>query len=879
MRWWHELKYFIRKLDRNRAEQELEDEIRAHLEMEAQELQESGISPATARIAARRTFGSVVMTKEDCRAGWGLRSLEALWQDLQYGSRMLLKHPTFTIVAALTLALGIGASAAIFSAVKPILFEPLPYPQPDQIAMIWDRSADGSRADATFGTYREVVERNRSFDAIAVMKTWHPVMTGPAEPERLDGQSVSATYFHVLGVPPALGRDFDSSDDRLNGPKVAILSDGLWQRRFGGDNTIIGRQITLDDNSYTVIGVMPVGFENVLSPSSEIWSPLQYDMSQGRAWGHHLRMAGRLRPEVESDQASRDLDMIARSPAPEFPRALWASVKDGFIVNSLRDDVTRSVKPVLLAVLGAVMLVLAIACVNVTNLLLARQAQRRGEFAVRAALGAARTRMIRQLLTESLLLAALGGVLGMIVAEFGVRALAALSPPGLPRASAIGLDGTAFAFGLGITTLIGLVVGLVPALHASRADLSIGLQQSSRRMAGGHQLTRGALVVAEVALAIVLLVSSGLLLRSLERLFAVAPGFDASHLLTMQVHTSGHQFDEDSATHRFFAETLEAVRRVPGVTASAFTSQLPLSSDLDRYGAQFESSPNDDPQADQGVFRYAVTPDYFETMRIPLRRGRLLDARDTADAPRATLINESFAKRRFLGQDPIGQRVHIGPTDRPWYIIVGVVGDVKQTSLAVSQADAVYITPAQWHFADPAMSLVVRANGDAAALAAPIRNAIWSVNKDQPITRLATMDDLLAASAAERRFALILFETFGLVALTLAATGIYGVLSSSVAERTREIGVRLALGASRGNILALVVRRGMTLTGLGVVIGLGGAFAASQTIITLLFGVSRLDPITYLSVIALLAGVSAVACWAPAWRAARVDPSITLRAE
>jgi putative ABC transport system permease protein len=431
---------------------------------------------------------------------------------------------------------------------------------------------------------------------------------------------------------------------------------------------------------------------------------------------------------------------------------------------------------------------------------------------------------------------------------------------------------------MGITTLIGLVVGLIPALHASRADLQIGLQQSSRRTAGGHQLTRRTLVVAEVALAIVLLVSSGLLLRSLQRLFAVTPGFDASHLLTMQVQTSGHRFD-DSTTHRFFAEALDAVRRVPGVTAAAFTSQLPLSGDSEKYGMHFESSPSGNLEADDGVFRYAVSPGYFETMGIPLRRGRLLDAHDVAGAPVAILINESFAQHKFLDQDPIGQRVRVGPTDGPWYTIVGVVGDVKQTSLAVSQADAVYITPTQWFVADRAMSLVVRARVDAAALAPAIRDAIWSVDKDQPIVRLATMDDLLAASAAERRFALILFEAFGIVALALAATGIYGVLSGSVTERTREIGVRLALGASRGNILALVVRQGMTLTGLGVVIGLSGAMVASQAIVTLLFGVSRLDPITYLGVIALLLGVSVIACWVPAWRAARVDPSITLRAE
>jgi putative ABC transport system permease protein len=515
----------------------------------------------------------------------------------------------------------------------------------------------------------------------------------------------------------------------------------------------------------------------------------------------------------------------------------------------------------------------------VTNLLLARGAQRRGEFAMRAALGAGRMRMIRQLLTESLLLAVFGGGFGMVVAELGVGALVALSPAGLPRVDSIRVDGAVLAFGIGVTTLIGLVVGLVPALHASRSDLQTGLQQSSRRAAGGHQLTRRALVVTEVALALVLMVGAGLLLRSLQRLFAISPGFDASDVVTMQVQTSGHRFDEESATHRFFAQALEAVRQVPGVTAAAFTSQLPLSGDLDEYGVHFEPGPSGKPEGGYSTFRYGVTPGYFEAMGIPLRRGRLFDAHDVSGAPVAVLISESLAKRKFPGQDPIGHRLHVGRQDLPWYTIVGVVGDVKQASLALTQSDAVYIPAAQWYAPDNAMSLVVRARGDASSLVPVIKRAIWSVDKDQPILRVATMDDLLAASAAERRFVLILFQAFAVVALVLAATGIYGVLSGNVTERTREIGVRLALGASRGDILALVVRQGMTLTGLGVLIGLSGAVAASQAVVTLLFGVSRLDPITYIGVIAILVGVSAIACWVPARRATKVDPLVALRYE
>ena len=868
---------------KGRLERELEEEIRSHLEMQAEENRRRGMNPDEARRAALRQFGGVEQVKERYRDRRGLPLVETALQDVRYAARVLRKSPGFTLVAVVTLALGIGATTAIFSAVYPILFEPLPYPHADQIVMIWDFGTDGARLDVTFGTYRELAERSRSFDALAVMRPWQPVMTGEAQPERFNGQHVSAGYFRALGVLPAMGRDFQDSDDQLNGPQVVILSDGLWRRRFGGDSAIVGQQITLNANLYTVIGVMPSGFENLLAPSTEIWKPLQYDKTlapDSREWGHHLRMVGRLRPGVGTDQARQEINAIASAPVPEFSRPDYASLAQGLMVDSLQDDVTRGVRPALLAVLGAVILVLVIACVNVTNLLLARGAQRRGEFAVRAALGAARARLIRQLLTESLLLAIIGGAIGMVVAEVGVRALVAFSPLGLPRANAIHLDGTVLAFALAVTTLIGLVVGLIPALHVARDDLRVGLQQSSRRSAGGQQLTRRTLVVAEVALALVLLVSAGLLLRSLQRLFAIDPGFGTSHLLTLQVQTSGQRFDEET-THRFFAQALDAVRRVPGVTAAAFTSQLPLSGELgDGYGVHFESSPTGNPEADNGAFRYAVSPGYFEAMAIPLRRGRLLNEHDTADAPPAVLISESLAKSKFLDHDPIGQRLRVGPNNGPWYTVVGVVGNVKQTSLAMSQPDAVYIPTTQWRlFVDRALWLVVRAQGDAATLAPAIRRAVWSVDKDQPIVRLATMDDLLAASAAERRFALILFEAFGVVALVLAATGLYGVLSGSVTERTREIGVRLALGASRADILALVVRQGMTLTGLGLAIGLSAAVAASDALVSLLFGVSRLDPVTYLGVIVLLAGVSVIACWVPAWRAARVDPSITLRAE
>jgi len=884
---WRQITRGMRALaHRSAADQDVNDEIAHYLDQATAELVARGFSPEEARRRARLELGSATAVREQVRSyGWE-NLLEVFFADLRYAWRRLLSNPGFTAVCALTLALGIGASTAIFSAINPILFEPLPYPHANRIVMVWD-IFQGERSDVTFHTYRELKARGHSFDAIAAYEGWQPTMTSAAEPERFDGQSVSWQYFHALGVVPALGRDFIESDDAFHGPNVAILSDTLWRRRFGTNRAIVGGAVTLDGDSYTIIGVMPRGFQDVPSPSTEIWSAMQYDPGhiedlRSAEWGHHLRLLGRLQAGTSLDGVRHDLDTIARTPVAEFPRPRWAALHNGFIVDSLQADVTRGVRPALLAILGAVLLLLAIACVNVTNLLLARGAQRQGEFAMRSALGASRSRLIRQVLAESLLLSFMGGALGILVALNGVRALVALSPPGLPRADAITVNGPVFGFAFLITALIGLAVGLIPALHVSRADLRSGLQRSARQTAGGHQLTRRVLVVAEVSLAIVLLVSAGLLLHSLNRLFSVDPGFDPSHMLTMQVQTSGHKFDDLTGTgvgsvlrRQFFAQSLDAVRRVPGVSAAALTSLLPFTNpENGTYGTHFEK--------DQGgfdVFRYVVSPGYFEAMRIPLLRGRPLNDHDLEGAAPATVISASLARHEFGSENPIGQHVHIGPEDRPWFTIVGVVADVKQVSLADNQLNEVYITPAQSWFADDVMALVVRARGDAAALTPAVRKAIWSVDRDEPIVEVSSMDRLVAETAAERRFAPILFEAFGLVALVLAATGIYGVLSGSVNERMREIGVRSALGATRGNILGLVLRQGMTLTVLGMIIGLAAAVLASEALVTLLFGISRLDVLTYAGVIALLGCVAGVACWVPAWRAAGVDPATTLRAE
>jgi putative ABC transport system permease protein len=881
--WIYTLPLKLRLLFQRRdVDQELDEELHYHIESKTEAYIAKGLSAEEARRAALIDLGGVEQTKEAVRDQRIGNWLHSVFSDCRYGIRQLRKSPAFTAVAILTLALGIGATTAIFSAVNSILFQSLPYPQANRIVSIWEIRNDRSHYAVTFGMYRGLLPQQHSLESIAVVRPWQPTLTGAAQPERLEGQRVSASYLHVLGVSPLLGRSFDASEDQLHGPNVVILSDALWRRRFGADPGIIGRQITLDESesfaestSYTVIGVMSRNFENVLAPEAELWVPLQYDISQGRAWGHHLQMVGRLQPGVRPADASRELTVLGKIVLDDqHPVSYGKDIR--FNVLSLQDDLTSGVRPALLAIVAAVLLLLVIACVNVTNLLLARGVLRQGEFAVRSALGAGSKRLVRQLLTESLLLAALGSLSGLLVANFCVRALVALGPADLPRLHAIGIDPAAFAFGFLATTLIGLAFGLTPALHAARSVPQRGLQISSQRMIGGHRRIRSALVVVEVALALVLLVCSGLLLRSMQTLFAVPPGFNASNILTMQIEEVGHRYDDDAARYRFFSQALDAVRRVNGVTSAALTSQLPLSGDSDIYGVSFErdgSSANG-----EEAFRYAVTPGYLEILQVPLCSGRFLGDGDRAGWPLVALISESFAKRKLPGVDPRGQRIHIGDPNT-WYTIVGVVGDVRQMSLAIRQPDAVYVTNAQWHWVDTVMSLVVRTQGNAQALAPDIRSAIWSVDKDQPIVRIATMERLLAASAAERRFSLILFEVFAIAAVLLAAAGIYGVVSGIVAERTREIGVRSALGATRVNIIALVLRQGLTLAGVGVVIGLVAAVLSSFLIVTMLFGVSHLDPFTYLTVIFLLLAVSTIACSIPAWRAARIDPMIALRYE
>ena len=884
---WRQLAHGLRAL-RNRpiVNDELDDEVRDFYDRARADLMREGLSPEEASRAARRELGAEEHARDQLGTyGWE-HVAETTLADLRHALRRLRRAPSFALTGILTLALGIGSSTAIFSAVMPILFEPLPYPNADRIVTLTDSTADGAPLDTTYGTYVELQERARSFDVLAVATRWQPALVGAGESEQLNGDRVSAGYFRALGVGPAVGRDFVSDDETVGPAQYVIVSDALARRRFGGAEAAVNQTVMLDDWPHTVVGVMPSGFENVLAPGIEIWSALQYRRQapfESGEWGHHLRMIGRLNAGVSAAEAQREVDTIAGDPIAEFPRPPHASLERSLYLESLQGTVTAAVRPALLAIAGAVLLLLILACANVTNLLLARSVDRRSELAVRAALGAGQPRLMRQLLTESLMLSLVGGVVGLAVAMAGVRLIVALAPAGLPRLSAVGLDPSAFLFAFAVTSLVGLAVGTVPALRGARTDLRLDLHSGFRTARGTQHVMRRGLVVVEVALALILLCGAGLLLRSVERLFSTSPGFDASNLLTMQVVATNYASRSEAETLQFFQSALDAVRSVPGVVDAAFSTQLPLSGDYDAYGVRFESDLDADPNATGGVLRYVVTPEWFYTMGIPLREGRLLGAEDRPGTPEAVVLSESYARRLFGDRTPIGERLKIGPEnfapDRPWDVVVGVVGDVKQGSLGLAPEEAFYVALGQWIWVDMVQSLVVRTEGNPAAFVPAIREAVWSVDSTPPLARISTMEDLVAASEAQRRFVLVVLAIFAAAALVLAGLGLYGVIAGSVAERTREIGVRAALGAAPGAVLSLVVRQGMTLAGLGALVGLIGALAATRGLESLLYGVTPLDPATYFGVIVLLAGVCALASLVPAWRAANVDPTAALRSD
>lgn len=860
------------------TDRDVADEVEHYLAEATAAYREQGLSDDQARRAAQLDLGSRTAVRQQIRAvGWETR-IESLLVDLQRAVRRLRRSPAFAAVTAGTLALGIGASTAMFSIVRPVLLQALPYPDADRLVTIADAAGPGGTPmDVTFGTFLEVIARSRSLQWAAVTRSWQPTLTGYGDAERLDGQSVSGDYFRVLGVHPVVGRDFTRADDRPGAPQVAIITDGLWRRRFSAEANVIGRTIRLDGAEATIVGIMPRAFENVWSAQAQIWRPLGYDPSlpqpQGREWGHHLQLIARVRSDSTLDTTSRELGSIARTPVASFTRPAWASLRGGFSITPLQDRVTERIKPALQSVTIGTLLLLLIAAVNIVNLMLARGAERRTELVTCAALGASRVRLLTPLVGEGLVLAFVGGTLGVALAYVIVDALITFEGFALPRLDVIQVDPMALAFAATLSTLIGIVVGCIPGLALSWRIEATG--SGPRVIAGHHRLRRG-FVAAEVALAMVLLIGAGLLVRSVRQLMAVPPGFRPERVLTLQVQTSGPEFRSPERVRAFFDRVREVARHVPGVTSAALTSQLPLTGDGDIYGAGTKDDSALPPGADPSAYRYAISADYLETMGIALERGRTIDEQDRSGGQPVAMISASVARRRFPGRDPIGQQLRLGPADN-WFNVVGVVGNVKQSSLAASSPDAVYVPEAQWRFADRAMWVVMHTTVDPETVETAVRQAIRNVDRNQPIVQVATMEQRVAASMARQRLVMGAFDAFAIVALLLATIGIYGVLAGGVIERTREIAVRTAIGASRADIMGQIGRQAIGMAAIGMAVGGAVAAAMSRGLVALLFEISPLDGVTYIGVTVLLLIAAVVSAIVPAWRAARIAPAVALQ--
>ena len=872
-----QLVHGLRSLFRREADRDLADEIDHYLGELAASYRAQGLSDEEAMRAARLDLGSRTAVAQQVRAaGWDT-VVEALLVDLRRAARRLRRAPGFAAVTVLTLALGIGASTAIFSTVRPVLLEPLPYPDSERVVVMSDTGANGSPLAVTFGTFREIMARSRTLQRGAVSRTWQPTLSGGTEAERLDGQAVSADYFRVLGVAPALGRDFLASDDLPGAAPVVILTDGLWRRHFAGDAGAIGRTMMLDGAAVTVVGVMPRTFEHVWRPETRIWRPLGYDPTlppDGREWGHHLQMFARLTATPGLDGTRGELVSIGRTRVAAFTRPAYASMSGGIRVTPLQEHVATPAKPTLGAVMGATLLLLLVAAVNIVTLMLGRGAERRTELATCAAFGASRFRLLTPLLAEGILLAVIGGALGAALAYAMVGTLVTLEGVAIPRLEAIRVDRTALAFAAALSAGIGMLAAAIPGLMFSA--LTGRLASGARVVATGHRLRR-AFVAAEVALALVLLVGAGLLLRSVERLVAVPMGFRPEHVLTMQVQATGVAFRDAQTVHRLFERIRTAVAGIPGVRNAAVTSLLPLSGDIELYVVQSYAEFQDAPNSGREAVRYAVSPEYFDAMGIPLVSGRWIDERDRADAPPVVVLSAALARRHFGDRSPLGETIRIGGPE-VWYTVVGVAGNVRQSSPAISPPEAAYVADVQNRFGERAMWIVVRATSDAAALQPAIRRAIQGVDSDRPILRVATMEQRVAASAARQRFAMIAFQTFAAVALLLAVVGIYGVLSGSVVERTREIALRSAIGASRARIMGLILRQAAAVSIVGVAAGAVVAVVTSRGLASLLFEVSPLDGVTYAGVTGLLLIAAGVGAVVPAWRAARIAPRTALQA-
>ena len=802
--------------------------------------------------------------------------LNSLRRDVLYALRTLARNPGFACVSVLALALGIGANTAIFTVVNSVLLQPLHFYKPSQLVQVRERNlkAGFPQFSLSPGNYLDFRDHNHSFSGIAAMSGASMNYSGGAEPERLRGTKVTADFFQVLGVSPMLGRTFTAQETQLGSQHVVILSYGLWQRRFAGSRDVLGRQMNFNNELYTVVGVMPADFH--FPDRIEFWIPMAMDLQNWQQrGGHYLGGIGRLRDGVTLAAAQADLNIIAARAEKAYPasNAGWDTT-----LQSLRETVVGKVRPAIVTLTAAVGFVLLIACVNLANLLLSRSAARRREIGIRNAMGAGRGRLIRQLLTESVLLSSLGAAVGLVLAWGGTRLLGNLTPDILPRAGEIGVDARVLLFTAAIAILTGILFGLAPAIQMARTDLISALREGGRGNSMGFRRNslRSVLVIGEVALALVLLSGAGLLMRSFYHLQGVDPGFDPHDVLTFRTSLPSARYKTDPLTIAFYDRALAAIRALPGVTAAGAGQIFPLSGD-DYILSFTQIGKPPVPVGNQpSAAYYSVTPGYFEALRIPVKTGRDFSAHDTADAPPVCVISESMARQFYRGENPIGQRLQVGNGTKPAEI-VGIVGDVRDQELESFGRPAVYYPSTKDPFGS--MYFGVRTAGDPEALITPLRAAIRSLDPELPLDAVGTVDDLVSKSLAQRRFSMLLMAVFASLALVLAMVGIYGVMAYSVTQATQEIGIRMALGAKRGDVLRIVLTYGGILMAAGLAIGVAAAAGAGRLLATQLYQVKPFDPLTFAAVVVALLATGLAACLVPAFRAIRVDPLVALRNE
>jgi predicted permease len=879
---------------RDAVETELDDELKFHYEKQVEKYVQSGLPPEEAKRRARLEFGGADHIKEVCRDARGVNLLETLWQDVRYGFRMLWKSPGFTAVAVLTLALGIGANTALFSVVNGVLLNPLPYPHSEQLVTLHESKPNFNTGSISYPNFLDWQKENHTLSSMAVSRSYSFSLTNLGEAEQIPGQFVTADFFSILGVNPVTGRSFVRDDDQIGAAPVAMISEGFWKRKLSGEPDVVGKSLALDGREFTIVGVIPSDFDLKIDSfgMSDVYAPVvQWNnnllFDRGAGLGFHG--IGRLKQDTSLGQARTDFAGVTKNLAAAYPEV---NKGIGAALIPFKQRMLGDVKPILLVLFCAVAFVLLIACANIANLLLARASGRAREFAVRAALGAGKARLIRQLLTESVLLGILGGAFGLLLAGWGTHAALKALPEALPRAGEVGIDLRVLLFTLSIALLAGILFGLAPAVKISRTNVQNNLKEGGRGASGARKGAHGVLVVVEMALALVLLTGAGLTLRSLVQLWNVDPGFNPQNVMFFGFSLSPETLMTSPAAIRAgFRSADAAIAATPGVEAVSMSwGAFPMSGD-DEWLFWLDGKPKPTTRSEMNwAIEYVVDPDYLKIMGTPLRSGRFFTAQDDENAPKVVVVDDVLAKKYFGNENPIGKRLflEIGGHEDMTAEIVGVVGHVKQWGLDTDDTEPLR---AQLYFPfmqlpDPLMALapmgmgaVVRSRGPVPGLFDSIRHSAQQVNSQQVVAGVQTMDEIISSSIASRRFSMILLGSFALLALLLSSLGIYGVVSYLVGQQTREIGIRIALGAQRSDVMRLVLRDGAKMALLGVGVGLAAALGLTRLMTSVLYGVSATDPVTFAAVAVVLTGVALAACYIPARRAMRVDPMVALRYE